>query len=219
MVALQKLRVTVSPEKIDQLTDSIFSWNSGVEIEIDLPTHPLDRGDLTKVRAVLAHELTHVADEAARRYHARESAKSELLTDIDMVAEELKLSEYIPKRHEEMRAAPRHGPEWANDQQEVTAMISEIMEEVGPFTENIRVFRLQRMLNGREKFPSRERELISFFRWVSPTFAEFAPEWEPKSLNRVLRALWDRYHDEPGFGRASGVFKNRMTSRRRTSRA
>jgi hypothetical protein len=218
LVALQKLRATVSPEKIDHLTDSIFAWNTGIEVEVDLPARPLTQGDLGRARAVLAHELTHVADEAARRYHVRESAKSDALTDVEMVAEELKLGEYVPKRHEEARTTPRHGAEWANDREEVTAMINEIMVEIGNFTESISLFRFDLVIAGRRGFKTRERELISFFRWASGTFAEFAGEWTPKNLNRVLRALWDRYHAEPGFPKSRGVYKNRRTSRRRTSR-
>lgn len=217
--ALQKLRVTVSPEKLDALTDLVFSWNTGVEIDVDLPPRPLSHGDLARARAVLAHELTHVADEAARRYHAKEAAKSDRLTDIEMIVEELKLGQYVPKKGEEVDPAPRHGVEWANDREEVTAVINEIAEEIGPFTANIQAFRFMHMRSGRKSFPSRERELIAFLRWVSPTFAEFVSEWTPENLKRVLRAIWDRYHMEPGFAKPTGVYKNpRRTSRRRTSR-
>jgi hypothetical protein len=216
--ALQKLGITVSPAKFAQLTDLIFAWNAGVEVYIDIPRKPLNGDDLRQVRAILAHELTHVADEAASLGRQRESEKSDALSDIDLITEELKLPGYVPKRGEDVEPSPRDGPEWANDRNEVTAMISEIMEEIGNFTETIKLFRLDRVLHGRRPFPSRERELIAFFRWASPTFTQVSPEWEPKNLNRVLRALWDRYHAEPGFPRATGVHRNRRTSRRRTSR-
>lgn len=217
--ALRRLGATVPPEKLDKLAnDTIFDWHYGIEVGIDIPDRPLTTSDLLRLRAVVRHELTHVADETTRRYQSREAAKSDVLTDIDLIAETLGLGEYRPKKHERMTPLSHEGDAWANDPKEVTAMIPEIMEEVGPFQKNMMSFRVRRVLEGRPDFPSRERELIAFFRWISPTYREISSSWTPKNLNRVLRALWDRYHEEPGFPAAEGLYRNRRTSRRRTSR-
>lgn len=217
--ALRRLGASVSEKRLSKLADdTIFDWYYGTDVTIDIPARPLGRSDLLRLRAVIRHELTHVADETTRRYHARESAKSDALTDIDMVSEALGLDEYVPKGREAMAPMAHDGEAWANDPKEVTAMIAEIMEEIGDFGKNIMAFRVRRMLDGRPRFPSREREVIAFFRWISPTYREISSEWTPKNLNRVLRALWDRYHNEPGFPAAEGLLPNRRSSRRRTSR-
>lgn len=216
--ALRRIGTTVTPKKFARLTDEIFSFKPGLDISVDLPRRPLRPEDLRMVRAVLVHELTHVADETARRVRDRNIEKSDKLSDIEMIVDALGLPPYEPKRGEDVEATSSYGTEYANSPTEVTAMISEIMEEIGSFKEKYDAFRVRLMLSGARRPKSRAKMLIAFFRWASPTFAEFESEWEPKNLNRVLRALWDRYHTEKTFPMPQGVYQNRRTSRRRTSR-
>jgi hypothetical protein len=217
--ALRKLKVTAPKSVMEELTDSIFSWKTGTFVFVSVPEGPLSKDDINKIRATLVHELIHVADESRRRSHRRESEKNDALADVEMVAEQLGLGEYIPKKSELIRVSPKEGADYANSPREVTAQIGEIMHEIGSM-DNLAKFRLSRMLEGKRGFGSRSQELIAFFRWMSPTFMEYSSDWTPKSRNRVLRALWDRYHMDKWFPEAKGVLKNRRTSRRprRTSR-
>lgn len=217
--ALRKLKVTVPKSEMEELTDVIFSWKNGIFVFISVPEGPLSKDDVDRIRASLVHELIHVADEARRQDHKRESERSDALSDVEMVAEQLGLGEYIPKKSEMVRARPKRGAAYVNDPREVTAQIGEIMHEIGSM-DNLAKFRLDRLMDGKPTIGNRSRELIAFFRWMSPTFREFSPDWTPKSRNRVLRALWDRYHMDKRFPEAKGVLKNRRTSRRtrRTSR-
>jgi hypothetical protein len=215
--ALRKLKVTVPKSEMEELTDAVFSWKTELFVFVSVPEGPLGKDDINKIRATLVHELIHVADEARRRGYKRDSEKNDALSDVENVAEQLGLGEYIPKKSEMIRASPTDGAAYANDPREVTAQIGEIMHEIGSM-DNLARFRLRRLLEGRPGIGNRSQELIAFFRWMSPTFRDFSSDWTPKSRNRVLKALWDRYHMDEWFPEAKGILKNRRTSRRTSKR-
>jgi len=216
--AIGRLCLKLPAKKIDELADMLFSFNERREIVLNVPSRPLKLKDLSTLRAVLAHELTHAADEGARRHRIAQDKKMQLLDDIDVISDELKLGEYIPTKRERIEAASVGDTEWSNDPREVTAMLNEIATEIGDFDSAMDSFRFSLRVAGRPEFKSRDRELIAFLRWQSPTFREVSSEWTPKSLKRVLRSIWDRYHTEKKFPKATGVLKNRRTSRRTSRR-
>lgn len=216
--ALSSLGLKLPAKKVGELAGMLFTFHESREIILNVPHRPLKSRDLSHLRSVLVHELTHAADEGARRRHGFDKKKMQLLDDIDVISEELGLGEYMPTKRERVEPSPTHGPEWANDPREVTAMINEIATEIGDFDMAMETFRFRMWLEKRPPFKSRERELIAFLRWKSPTFLDVSSEWEPKNLNRVLRSIWDRYHAKKEFPKATGVLINRRTSRRGTIR-
>jgi len=207
--ALHTLGVTNVPP--DSVIDQIVRFGGGLSVSIEIPDQPVKGRGLRLIRSVLAHELTHVVDESSRIFRELSEKAGNANDDVAAIAETLGL----PPREGRL---PDLGYEegWENAKREVTAMIREIMEEIDypdGFTKKIMHFRI---VHPPRK--TRDQSLIAFFRWASPTFAENSSHWTKKNLERVLRALWDRYHSQRGFPQAEGVLKNRRTSRRRTSR-
>jgi len=177
------------------------------------------------VRNTLVHEIAHVLDEGAklRQMRAmREGGKDTVLADDFMDAQDIAdLLDLPPPPEPRVSLDPRRTSKkhftpttaYFERPSETTAHIVEIFDQV-----DRRVRDLKYYLRLNQSFEDRGPSLVRALRKVSSTFRYMEQKWDARSLNRVLRAVYDRYHREKWFPPPTGVLKNRRTSRRRTSR-
>lgn len=187
----------------------------------------------TRLSNVLRHELAHSADEQVRRRqmsHVYGSTPFDVLNDdVVHVVRALglprkKLLEWDRTVRDPRRTSSRpvrrsnvedkFGADYYNDPVEVTARLPEIFEEISKKRPRVAADVSELMKMGQ----ARGQALETAFMWSSPTLSTIAFHWTPKTQRRVMTAMYDRFHEEPWWPRATGVLKNRRTSRRRTSR-
>jgi len=184
-------------------------------------------------RSTLVHEIAHGLDEGLRMRHVRRSKESEEedrlfweSEDAEEVAELLGLplpthprKEAALRRLTDRKVHFKPTKEYYERPSEVTARIAEIFSEVD---RRLKLFKAMVQQAPVERAMGIERpraaRLLKALRTVSATFKRDEKNWDEASLARVLRAVYDRYHHEKWFPKATGVYKNRRTSRRRTSR-
>lgn len=111
----------------------------------------------------------------------------------------------------------RFGERYYNDPVEVTARIVEILHELDtstPYSLSLR----EELARLPSFYPDRSQRLLVAIRFSSRTFTNIEHILTPANFARVMKAIYDRYHTESWWPQATGVYKNRRTSRRRTSR-
>jgi hypothetical protein len=193
--------------------------NLAVEFEKPLSLKQVENS----FRSTLVHEIAHGLDEGLRlrdlrrRKEHEQEDRLDALSDAEDIAFALGLPDPVLPRekavHRLTSRKKRHfvpTKEYYELPHEVTARIPEIFSQVGQ-----RLTRFKAMLASPG---DRSSALLSALRSVSPTFRTGEKNWDQQSLARILRAVYDRYHHEKWFPQATGVYKNRRTSRRRTSR-
>ena len=210
--ALRRIRATASEEEVRRISDKLPALKVEPVLWIGISDKPVDDADLEEIRHVVAHELAHASDEHVFKRLEAFGEEEKANYDTHMVAHHLRL------RHPVGTALKISVDEYLNDPVEVTAFISQIMSEVGSFDQELAAWHAKRKELGRPAFASRHDELIAFLKYRSAVFNLLSEDWTPKTTSRVLRAIWDRYHDEESFPKATGVLKNRRSSRRRSSR-
>jgi hypothetical protein len=198
-----------------------------VPFKQDLPLRSLD----DSFRSTLVHEIAHVLDEGIRlkQIRSREAAEKEFARgeaniQMEEAAEILGLP--MPPPPPEVEAPVSESrrkkealvptADYYNLPQEVTARLPEIFDELDRNASSVGSHAASLVAIG----TPRDQVVLSTLRWWSPTFRSASKHWSDTSLKRVLRAVYDRYHDEPWFPKATGVYKNsrRTSRRRRTSR-
>jgi hypothetical protein len=199
-------------------------------IEVSLAVNfmvPLRRSEIEReFRDTLVHEIAHGLDEGLKARHVRRvqrmAAEYEAM-EADHEAAEVAGLLGLPIAEEARDDGPS-GPRSSRKKKhfvptqayyelptETTARIAEIFSQVD---RNLASFKRDL----RWVTSSRSDTLLRALRYTSFTFRRMEPRWDRLSLQRVLRAVYDRYHREKWFPQPTGVLKNRRTSRRRTSR-
>lgn len=179
---------------------------------------------------VLRHELAHSMDEYVRRKQmgraGMRSPLEELSRDVHHVSWVLKLPKRTISKWDEtiedtMARAPRpprreeFGADYYNRPEEVTARIPEVFAEIESKGQKVgREIDALMRYRGETRARAVEMSLL----WASRTLRDLAHHGTPKTMRRVMTAIYDRFHREPWWPPATGVLKNRRTSRRRTSR-
>jgi hypothetical protein len=235
--AIEALGKRVTPKRIERLLGTYAArrrWVHGREARIALVARfgvPLDKQQLrVRLGDVLRHELAHAMDETARQDQMARwrDVDHELEDDTASVVYGLGLPRSLlsvwndptlpPKR-----STPRPLPEprkprvfddaYYNDPKEITARLVEIFHEL----DHENAFKTELDFQSFEH--DRNKRVLRSMRWTSDTFNKLERRLTPKNFARVMKAVYDRYHAEPWFPQATGVYKNRRrTSRRRTSR-
>jgi hypothetical protein len=239
--AIEAMGKRVTPKRISTLLGTHVArrkWIPGREVQIALVARfgePFKKDWLReRLGDVLRHELAHAMDETARqdqmaRWADRDGDEFERdtagvvlglglprrLLNVwhDVKRPERKRKKKVLRTSREPRKPRVFDAAYYNEPKEVTARIVEILYEL----DREDALKIELELFGTKY--GRSNQLLAATRWASPTFARLEMWLTPKSFARVMKAIYDRYHAEPWFPQATGVYKNRRrTSRRRTSR-
>lgn len=235
--AIRAIGLRETPARMERLMRSVAfarwnlrpqrSANITLVVKFDAPVR------LKRLRNVLRHELAHAMDEGVRRKqmawlaqtyddHRTEEERDAAIAASILPRVPQETRDALRRRPPEKRTSKRtskRGPKqfdvaYYNEPAEVTARIVEILHELSENDAFKSELRFQQ-----DSYPrDRAKMVVDSVSWVSPTFAQIADILTPRNFARVMKAIYDRYHNEPWFPQSTGVLKNRRTSRRRTSR-